>query len=235
MYLEEALENGAKLKTVQGEVIVESRLIGELYLPTGRVVACDPFLVYDTEPFDQEVEPGKYPLTLSIAHYEEGDQRIALATIHFREEKPKSWTTATTSTPGSRRYRTRGNVTTVEGIYNYIVDYGCGSFMDAQAAVFLTERLRADPDYMYGLAEQMRENLAPTREWAIVTLEPNTGLNLGIFSSGGGDGDYYSYWGIAGDDEDDEIVCLTTDFEIFAEDSPEIEGDDSDTITLWAR
>ncbi len=231
MYLEKALKNGAKLETSQGQVIIQCHRIGELELPTGKVVACDPFLVYDSEPFEQEIEPGKYPIVLSIARYRSGDERIALATIQFDEKKPKKWITATTARPGSRRYTTRGNVTTVEGIYDYIVDYACGSFMDAQAATFLDSRLQADPDFMYGVAEKMRENSANTREWAIVTLDPSTGLNLAMFSSGGGDGAYYSYWGIAGEDE---IVCLTTDFQILAWSSDETE-EQSHTITLWER
>jgi hypothetical protein len=154
MSLEQALENNAELDDVYSEkAVIERRLIGEIFLPTGRIVACDPFLVYDSEPFEQDVEPGKYPLTLSIAHFDT-DQRIVLAAIHFSAKKPKTWITATTARPGSRRYTTRGNVTIVEGVYNFIVDYGCASYMDAQAATTLVERSDEDQDYMYGLADR---------------------------------------------------------------------------------
>ena len=75
-------------------------------------------------------------------------------------------------------------------------------------------------------------NYENTREWAIVTLDQSTGLNLAMFSSGGGDGAYYSYWGFAGDDE---IVCLTTDFEVLVRRSNANEEHASHTITRWAR
>jgi hypothetical protein len=74
----------------------------------------------------------------------------------------------------------------------------------------------------------MRENYVNTREWAIVTLDPTTGLNVAMFSSGIGDGSYYSYWGCT---DDSELVCLTTDFGILKE--PHSEGNGSQTY--WAR
>lgn len=227
MSLEQALENNAELDVYGEKAVVDLRLLGEIFLPTGRIVACDPFMVYNSEPFEQKVKPGRYPLTLSIAHFST-DQRIVLATIHFSVEKPKTWITATTARPGSRRFTTFDNLTTVEGVYNFIVDYGCASYMDMQAASVLTERLKQDQDYIYGLAKNMHENYIDTREWAIVVLDSTTDLNVAMFSSGVGDGSYYSYWGCT---DNDEIVCLTTDFGVFKE--PDIKRNDS--LTLWAR
>lgn len=210
MYLDEALEDGFKIKTPSGDATIEILYIGDLVLSSGQIVASDPFLISGTAPFEDSVEPGKYPIILSIAHIEE-DERIALATVQFSKRKPERWRMATTAKPSSRRYTEYGQVTIVEGIYDHIVDYGCSSFADFELASWIAQKMAENDAYIYKLTERMQENYRNTREWAVVHPNPASELDIALFSSGGGDGSYHSFWGLAGE----ETVCLTTDFQMF--------------------
>lgn len=218
MSLEQALVNGARLSVFGGHAVIECRPIGKLFLPSGRIVACDPFLVYDADPFERKVKPGRYPVRLSIAHLGT-DQRIAAATIAFApRKKPREWWMAMTPNPRTSRCIRRGNIVSIERVSDLIVDYGCASFMDAEAARRLNQKWAKDGDYIYRLAELMRPNYGDTREWAMPILDPKKGLNLAMFSSGVGDGGYFSYWGYdKSHDGTREPVCLTIDFGVLPE------------------
>jgi hypothetical protein len=82
-----ALRAGAHT-THEGEITVEDREIGRLRLPSGRVVAADPFVEPDLPPFTRRV----YPIRLAIAHYPEGrDQRVAAAWLAISDEPAATW------------------------------------------------------------------------------------------------------------------------------------------------
>ena len=81
--------------------------------------------------------------------------------------------------------------------------------MDLAAAQRLERDFRDDERNIERLIEAMQRTYVPTWDWALVTLEENTGLNCVIFSSGIGDGFYASYWGF---DEAGQAACLMTDF-----------------------
>src|SRR5262245_22234861 len=101
MSLEKALVNGARLRVFGRHAVIECQQVGKPFLPSGRIVACDPFLVYDADPFEVTVKPGRYPVRLSIAHLGT-DQRIAAATIAFApRKKPHEWWMAMTANPRS--------------------------------------------------------------------------------------------------------------------------------------
>jgi hypothetical protein len=52
--------------------------------------------------------------------------------------------------------------------------------------------------------------------WANLTVDPTTGANIIAFSSGEGDGGYATYVGY---DNNNAIVCFTTDFALLGEES----------------
>jgi Protein of unknown function (DUF4241) len=214
MSLEQALVNGSRVRVFGNKAVIECRQIGKLYLPTGSIVACDPFLVYDADPFEDNVTPGLYPVRLSIAHFG-SDYQIAAATIVFSpRSKPREWWMAMTANPRSSRLTRRGNVVSIEKLSDVIVDYGCASFMDARAATWLTRKLAKDENCIHRLAEQMRWNFVPTREWAMPVLDAKRGLNLAMF--GIGDGGYFCYWGFDGRNGTAPL-CLTIDFGVVRE------------------
>ncbi|MDQ3929552.1 MAG: DUF4241 domain-containing protein, partial [Chloroflexota bacterium] len=134
-------------------VRLEPRELADLVVVSGRVVACDPFTVYEgVLPFDLEVEPGRYPVILSIAHVEEnGDQRVAYAMLRFGEGRPVRWELATW--PG------KGLADLGEGeVFGYGVDAGTGSFMDEIAA----QKLTHDEELIDKLLDDSRENYVDT-------------------------------------------------------------------------
>ena len=49
--------------------------VGELSLPTGQLVAADPFVLWpeDAEAFTETVEPGSYPVSVSLVSWIDGD------------------------------------------------------------------------------------------------------------------------------------------------------------------
>src|ERR1041384_3181028 len=55
--------------------LITVQQVGELALPTGRLVAADPFVVWpeDAEAFTDTVEPGSYPVSVSLVSYIDGD------------------------------------------------------------------------------------------------------------------------------------------------------------------
>jgi hypothetical protein len=150
-------------------------------------------------PFDVEVEPGRYPVVLSIAHVlDNGDQRVAYAMLRLGEGQPVRWELATW--PG------RGLADLGEGeVFGYPVDAGTGSFMDEAAA----RKLAQDEDLIDRLLDDSRENYVDTWSWTDFVADAETGANVVSFSSGFGDGFYPSYVAF---DEDGRMVALVTDF-----------------------
>jgi hypothetical protein len=199
------LVDGAKLRTPDGEVLIEVREIAQLNLSTGAIVACDPFLVsaYNT-PFEKRVSGGRYPIELSVARFPNGDQRIALASIRIDVARPVRWEIATR--PGQDAAALKD-----DEIFGYGVDAGTGCFTDMEAATALVAKMKAEPAYYKQIIAVMQRSLVRTWGWADMALDSVTGLNLVAFSSGFGDGFYASFWGY---DEGGTVCRLTTDFRV---------------------
>lgn len=204
-YLACALEDGREID----DMILRHRNVGELLLPTGRLIACDPFLVTDeTPPFRCSLPSGKFAVLLSIANIKT-DQRVAFATIRFTKTTPTSWEMLTTGN--------HDPATLKEGhILGYAVDSGTACFMDVAAARALSQRMSETQDYFEVLIEEMQKTYVHTWDW----LNKNFGDgNLIAFSSGGGDGVYATY---AGRDSNGQLSAIVTDFDVVP--SPEPQG-----------
>lgn len=176
--------------------------LGKLKLPTGKVVACDPFVDPDKAvEFDAVVPIGTYPITLVIARKPSGDERIAFAAITFRDATVSKWKWAAPAgwVPRSDQ----------KGVpYEYGVDAGTGAFFDVSGCRLFKSYSFNHPLYQR-LLKAKDANYKPTRDWALVMLDEASGLNAAEFSSGDGDGAYSSYWGF---DEQGNVACLVTDF-----------------------
>ena len=64
--------------------------VGDLALPSGQLVACDPFVSLDTSCFNLSLPLGTFPVLLSIAKTD-NDQRVAYATLRIRPAAPNTW------------------------------------------------------------------------------------------------------------------------------------------------
>src|SRR5947207_41543 len=88
--LSQAFIDGRQIKREQGEIVLTLKPVGTLVMPTGRVVACDPLVFLEYEPFTVSVAPGQYPIILSVAQIKT-DQRVAYAMLRFAERAAARW------------------------------------------------------------------------------------------------------------------------------------------------
>ena len=175
--------------------------IGDLELPTGEIIACDPLTTgTDWPALSRKVKPGRYPVSLL-----EAQGRVAAAVLRLRPGTPARWELATL--PDQDTSTLKG-----DEAFGYPVDVGLGSFMDKMAMVLLSEqrdKLEADQNYY---DDVLAAEFAPNQDrFAMHHPVPGNPLNIAIFWSGWGDGIYPSFWGLnaAG-----EPLVLMTDFDV---------------------
>ena len=66
--LDRLLTEGARYRDERDEYVIETRAAGEVRLPTGQVVACDPLTgAHDALPFTMTAPIGSYPLYAWVA------------------------------------------------------------------------------------------------------------------------------------------------------------------------
>ncbi|MFS0555927.1 DUF4241 domain-containing protein [Brevibacillus sp. 179-C9.3 HS] len=186
--------------------------VGKLHLKTGKIVANDPFVMFETEPFVETFPKGSFLVQLAIAQVqplskekqaentEELDERVALARITFSDKPVVSWKMAVweqsdVSQLGAGEF------------FGYGVDAGTGSFMDAEACALLEGEMEKDDTFYETLMKGMDQTYKHTRSWALTEI--GEGCNVAMFSTGWGDGSYASYIGY---DADGQIARLVTDF-----------------------
>ncbi|OEJ13894.1 hypothetical protein BFL38_03905 [Brachyspira hampsonii] len=191
--------------------------IGEVFLKTGKIIACDP-LAYMIEnqvsPFIQTVKPDKYKVSLLIIKDEE---RIAIAKISFSNNEPKRYELAVTGEEDLSEVE--------EGeFFGYPVDAGMGCFCDYEAAEKyfeyedkLKKESNGDFDNRYDdlFADLLEDNAqnhpkyqSEYGDWLNWNI-PESDSNIVLFTSGYGDGYYPSYFAY---DENENICALYTIF-----------------------
>jgi hypothetical protein len=200
-YLALAFADGRKLTDPDfGELTLVQHSVGDLMLPTGRLVACDPFVTPESEPFNIAVPTGTFQAVLTIADYGR-DQRVAFASIRFQNELPVQWKMMATGSNDPAQLKPGR-------IFGYAVDSGTGCFMDHSAGQELSQEMKADRDYFQTLMREMRETYRDTWEWLNL---PMGDANVIAFSSGLGDGLYATYAGLS---PDEQVVTVVTEFAV---------------------
>ncbi len=200
------------LKNRQDDISIREQSLGMLNLPTGKIVANDPVIMYQKDPFERTVAPGQYPVMLYVAHIST-DQRVAFAEIRFTQELPVEFELATIEGDDISRL---GD----DDFFGYGVDAGTGGFMDE----ITCDELEKSTDDMFDLLDDaLEESYVPTYDTANVCL-PDSEHNIVAFSSGYGDGSYPTFWGF---DKNGELCSLITDFLVVDDD------DDKDWRILY--
>ncbi|TPN47845.1 MULTISPECIES: DUF4241 domain-containing protein [unclassified Mesorhizobium] len=180
---------------------ITATTIGELELPTGKIVACDPLITGLGRPaFSRKVKPGRYPVMLLQAQ-----GRIAAAVLRFGTGLPVSWELATFARDRPPVYESE--------FLEFIVDDAVASFMDKSLLTLMTDQEELD-DYLADVAWSL------DRFGMDSPMEGNP-LNVAMFDTGFGDGGYKSFWGL---DATGEPLVLMTDFEVL-ENADGREGD----------
>jgi len=184
--------------------VLEPHDLGDVVMPTGEVVGCDPLVSRDT-PFTVTVPPGTYPLRawVAVMHRDgaEWQRRIAALQLVVDDAPAVTWTMALTD---GQDPSTLGE----DEFFGYGVDAGTGTLADRAAIVALDAW-----DY-----DDVEDALIPADFPAdpvqgvlsAVTDEP-TGANVFVVSSGWGDGHYATYTGHAADGR---LTSFVTDFAV---------------------
>jgi hypothetical protein len=184
--------------TIDGDAVrFVTQDLGTFRLPSGQLVACDPFWCEDGQPFTQPVPRGEFPLTLAIADF--GNQRrIAFARLAFSAEPVVRWELAlvegqdpSTLQPGE--------------FFGYGVDAGTGAFMDRDAWRAFNAQMEQDEAFDGRLVDEMQK-AGGVAGWLLFASGPGS---VAMFSSGWGDGEYATYWGY---DAAGNLAAALTDF-----------------------
>jgi Protein of unknown function (DUF4241) len=184
--------------------------IGHLIVTSGALAASDPFVSPDPPPFTQAIPAGRYPVSVALARFGEGDERderVAFARVELSNLPPLSWTMAVTEgqDPAALEH---------DGYFGYGVDAGTGCFMDPVAGRLLAERMKQDDEYFNVIMDGMQITYRHTRSWLDWRPSPERDANIICFSSGWGDGHYPSFFGFS---SEGRLCVLLTDFLILTE------------------
>lgn len=185
----------------------EQITVGRLDLPTGRIVACDPFFCADAQCFSRSVAPGTYDVNVVRVASPEWGVRIALAQLQIM--------------PGvvAARYETATRGIGDSGLF--YIHSGIASYMDEETRVEFGDVLKRyyethpGGNYYTDILEAEFKRSAIDRDdpfdvgqWNLHRPGGST-QRVAMFSSGLGDGGYTSSWGLSGSGE---VVSLVTEF-----------------------
>ena len=216
-YLSLALQDGIQ----SSEVVLRHRAIGDLLLPSGQLVACDPFVTPEALPFNLGLPRGAFPVVLSVAEIST-DQRVAFATVCFSQASPVKWEMMATGSDDPSQLQPGE-------MFGYGVDSGTGCFMDPLAGKALAQKMQAphrslwqtvkglvrrrkkEKEFYEILMAEMDKTYRHTWSWLNMSFGD---ANLVAFSSGDGDGLYATY---AGFDSRGEVAVVVTDFMVLEE------------------
>lgn len=194
---------GARASADGKSVEFSTVAIGDLDIPSGRMVVCDPFACEPGIPFTKRVPTGRFPVQLAVTRTPSGEQRVAYARILFSDRPAVRWEMALP--PGESLDGSQTNYA-----FGFPVESGAGSFMDAAVqGPYLAAT--ADRTIRQQLVAALNERRASSGvAWLVRSFGPGT---IAMFSSGFGDGYYISYFGLDGTDR---IVSLTADLGVIA-------------------
>jgi hypothetical protein len=194
------------------EIPIKLLEIGNLKVPTGKIVACDPLVTINFTPFNKTVKPGIYPVKIYVAQTKESGERYAIAKLEFSSKKADKWVLALHDGENTSELKNP------DEYFGFPVDAGLGGFVDYKSALeyrkFEDQFQKEHPGgniYEDYLAAEFKKNAKDPKDdgdWINLKI-PNSDLNITMFHSGYGDGSYPAYWGIT---RNNKIVSLIIDF-----------------------
>lgn len=201
---DELFRTGREVHAGKETAVVEVVELGDLDLPTGRVLGGDPTTVNDvTEPpmpFLVRVPPGAYPVSVAKVRFAgpTDHRRVAAARLTIRPEPVSRWELALVKGEdpaklGQNEY------------YGYGVDAGLGAFLDANSVPALCRLVGPDLD-----GPLIKALDGPD---AVLMRDPVSGLNVAAFSSGWGDGSYPTWIGYT---TGGQVARFVTDFHVIS-------------------
>ncbi len=204
------IENIQKLfsKSFVENPLVESFEVGKIHLPTGNLVACDPLITRDMNPFSVSFPVGEFPV---LIHKERQSNCVAYVEVIFINKVVHYWEMALTEGQDIQQLKPGE-------IFGYPVESGMGCLMDVkvqQSLNRLEDRLyqRKGEDFR-GIYEEFFHQYFFDDNGAIdqfAYLKPSDNEEAGLFAfeTGYGEGFYASYIGF---DEHKNPVKILTEF-----------------------
>lgn len=207
---------------------LETMEIGNVSLPSGKVVVRDPLVSLDANqsPYFVQAPKGNFPVTISVVKSEDWGDRYAVVKVEFTKEKPLVYREALIG------------IEELEGVtkddfFGFGVDAGLGCITDAEVLPFVDKFTdESDVDNLYDdyfaeiFAQSYKhdpDNQRDAGDWINWTV-PNTEYQIPMFASGFGDGEYPVYFAY---DANGEICGLYIQF-IDIELALSEEGDEED-------
>ena len=186
-----------------GEMEVDILNIGEVNLPTGKILACDPLVeLGEAKTYIQKTPVGKFPVKICVVPSESYGDRYACVKVEFNKNKPAVYELAVT---GNEEEMDEAGE---DEFYGFGVDAGMGCVADKKSQdeyskywKKLEEEEEADNPYDDIFEELLEESFKKfpkyqrdCGDWADFII-PDTDLNIPVFASGWGDGYYPCYFG----------------------------------------
>ncbi len=172
--------------------LLESFEVGNIYLPSGKLVACDPVITNDMQPFSTVFPKGDFAVLL---HKERESNCVAYAEIVFSSSEISEWQLATTEGQLVKDL--------AEGeVFGYPVESGMGCFMDAGTQNVLNELEQKlyhnkGVDFMGIYEEFFHEHFFDENgaidQYAFLKPSDNHPGTIFAFETGYGEGFYASY------------------------------------------
>jgi Protein of unknown function (DUF4241) len=187
-------------------------LIGQLNLPTGKVVCTDPMFRELGLPQTWTVKKGKYPVYIYIGLSDNFEGRVAYAELAIKDEKPTYWELSLIA----ENLLSDNLEKKINGMYP--VEAGLSCFADFETYKLLDDEVsdynKADSsnNYYTDKLEKLfkgNKNIpksSRSENWINYQLHHS---NIIIFGSGQGDGLYPRYVGY---DKDGNVIKFITDF-----------------------
>lgn len=206
--------------------------IGEVSLPSGKVVVRDPlaYLNSKQQPYFTETPKGNFPVTIAVVKSEEWGDRYAAVKVEFTDEKPIRYQEALIGNENLDGIRE-------DDFFGFHVDAGLGCIADAEALPEFDRFISGlnvgniYDDYFAALfAESYRQNPENQREagdwinWKI----PGTDYRIPMFATGFGDGSYPVYFAYDAHENICGLYIQFIDIELALSDDDEDDSEDND-------